>query len=440
MTVRKIVKEMALAKTLHKMPIIVAHVRRRARVFKRIILESLHTISLSSFLKTLKQSVLSLSFNLGGMLAGTLLALHLGVFSLAPWTLAVYPGILSMRGVIGGLFSGRLSTGLHIGTVRAGFTKNTRNFYLLWRAIIVLTLESSIMLGLVASLFGIFFWGTTIMDSMAILGVVTATMALSLVFIPPITVAVSVLSFRRGLDPDIVIYPVMSTVADIIVTACYILILNVFFSLSYTGYYLIGLLDLICLCLVLFILFKDIQEKEFAKTIKESFLTLASVAFIMNVTGSFLYRITEVIGSRPEIYVVYPALIDTTGDVGSIVGSTATTKLALGTLKPSFASIRQHSTEIGGAWAASLVMFTLYSVISSIMQGVSVLKLLRFTAILHATNILAASCMIIIAYAVGILTYRKGWDPDNFVIPIESSLADTITTISLFIVLNVISY
>ena len=114
--------------------------------------------------------------------------------------------------------------------------------------------------------------------------------------------------------------------------------------------------------------------------------------------------------------------------------------LALGTLNPSFASIRQHSTQIGGAWTASLAMFTLYSIISSLMQGVPMLKLLRFTAILHATNILAASCMILIAYAVGILTYRRGWDPDNFVIPIESSLADTITTISLFTVLNVISY
>jgi len=74
------------------------------------------------------------------------------------------------------------------------------------------------------------------------------------------------------------------------------------------------------------------------------------------------------------------------------------------------------------------------------MQRAPVLKLLRFTAILYATNIVAASCIILIAYAVGILTYRKGWDPDNFVIPIESSLADTITTISLLIVLNVISY
>ena len=88
-----------------------------ARVFKQI--------GMSGFLKTLKQSIFSLSFNLGGMLAGTLLALHLGVFSLAPWTLAVYPGILSMRGVIGGLFSGRLSTGLHMGTVR-GASPRTR--------------------------------------------------------------------------------------------------------------------------------------------------------------------------------------------------------------------------------------------------------------------------------------------------------------------------
>jgi mgtE-like transporter len=439
MAVRKIVKETALAKTLHKMPPIMARMRRRARVFKQIVIKSLHTISLNRLLKTLKQSTLSLSFNLGGMLAGTLLALHLGIFTLAPWTLAVYPGILSMRGVIGGLFSGRLSTGLHIGTVRAGFTKNTRNFYVLWRAIIALTLESSIMLGLVASLFGIFFWGTTLMDSMAILGVVTATMALSLAFISPITVAVSVLSFRRGLDPDIIVYPVISTVADILVTACYISMLNVFFSLSSTGYYLIGLLNLIFLFLVLYILFKDIREREFAKTIRESFLTLASVAFIVNVTGSFLTRITEVVGARPEIYTVYPALIDTMGDVGSIVGSTATTKLALGTLNPSFASIRQHSTEIGGAWTASMAMFTLYSIISSLMQGAPVLKALRFTAVLYTTNILAASCMILIAYAVGILTYRKGWDPDNFVIPIESSLADTITTLALLTALNVIS-
>jgi mgtE-like transporter len=397
-------------------------------------------INLNRFAQPFKQSLFSLSFIVGAILAGIMLSLHMQFFGEHPWALAVYPGMLSMRGVIGGLFSGRLSTGLHIGTVRIGFTKNTRKFYTLWRATIVLTLESSIMLGIVASLFGIFFWGIDFMDSIAILGVVTATMALSLLLISPITVAVSVLSFRRGLDPDVVVYPVISTIADVFVTICYILVLNASFSSGYAGYYLIGFVNLVFLLLVSYVVFRDIREEDFVMTIKESFLTIVSVAFIVNVTGSFLARITEVVGSRSEIYIVYPALIDTIGAVGSIVGSTATTKLALGTLKSSFSSIKQHLNEIGGAWAASLVMFMLYSIISCVTQGMPVLKFLRFMVLLFATNILAALSMIIIAYAIGVLTYRKGWDPDNFVIPIESSLADTITTVALLAALTVIGW
>jgi cation transporter-like permease len=57
---------------------------------------------------------------------------------------------------------------------------------------------------------------------------------------------------------------------------------------------------------------------------------------------------------------------------------------------------------------------------------------------LLATNFLAVSAMAIIAYAIAISTYRRGLDPDNFVIPIESALADSITTLSLFIALTAI--
>jgi len=190
---------------------------------------------------------------------------------------------------------------------------------------------------------------------------------------------------------------------------------------------------------VLYLFFKDAREPEFFKTIKESLLTLVLVSFIVSVTGSVLSKISEVAGSRREIYMVYPALIDTMGDVGSIVGSTATTKLALGTIRPSFTSIKKHSTEIVGAWMASLVMFTLCSAISFLIkQQFSLDRLLRFTALLYITNFQAALSMGIIAYVVAILTYQRGWDPDNFVIPIESSLADTITTFSLLVAVNVI--
>ncbi len=394
----------------------------------------------TKFAASLGQSLLSLSFNLGGMLAGTLLAVFFDVFSLAPWTFVLFPGILSVRGAISGLLSGRLGTGLHLGTVRYSYTKNTRYFYLLQNAVVTLTFLSGTAIGLTTWIFGLFLWRAALIDLVIILAVIVATMGLSLVFISPITIVVSVFSFRRGLDPDIVVYPVMSTIADIIVTACYVLCLSMFFSSKSLGYLLIGVLDFVFLSIVLYILVKNIVEKEFIKTIREFLFTLVFVILIVNVTGSLLNQIRRIVGVRPEIYIVYPALIDTTGDVGSIVGSTATTKLALGAIEPTFSSIKQHKTEIGGAWIASALMFALYSTISLFTCGIATLNnFSALTASLLATNALAVSVMVVIAYLIAIATYRKGWDPDNFVIPIESSLADSVTTVALLAALIAIA-
>ena len=393
----------------------------------------------------LGQSVLSLSFNLGGILAGSLLVLYFNVFSLASWALVVFPGILSMRGAIGGLFCGRLSTALHVGTVKPSYTKNTDTFYSLLSATVTLTFESSIMLGAIASFFGIFLWSATVSNVFSLLAVIISTMGLSIFLISPITVGVSFLAFKHGLDPDIIVYPIISTVADILITVCYVLALNVFFMSSQLARYLMGIFCFVFFFIVLYGLIKNFRKKEYMKTIKEFFLTLVLVAFIVNVTGLFLGRIEEklaerqIVGSKQAIYRVYPALIDTVGDVGSIVGSTATTKLALGLIGSSFSSIKRHLPEIGGAWAASLIMFTSYSVISSFAGGIFTAgAFMKFTVQLLATNILAVSFMVLISYAVAIFTYKRGWDPDNFVIPIESSLADGITTVSLLAMLTLI--
>lgn len=391
-----------------------------------------------AFLSSFGQSVLSLSFNFGGLLAGTL-AVYFSVFSITPWAIALFPGILSVRGAIGGLFSGHLSTDLHLGTIKASYTKNTKTFYLLLRSVIVLALISGVMIGLGTSIFGIFFWNANFTDFVEILAVVIATMGLSVLFIPPTTLAVSVISFRRGLDPDVIVYPIISTVSDIIDTLCYVFCLNVFFKVTSFGNYLIWLLDFIFLFIVIYILVKNFKEKEFVKMIKEFLLTLLSVTFIVNITGSLLVRVSEIIGNRSEVYMVYPALIDTVGDVGSIIGSTVTTKLALGSIKPSFSSIRAHTVEIGGAWSASMMLFFSYAAISLLTFGVNTLEgIIRFTSQLLITNILAVSIMIFIAYSIAIFTYRQGLNPDNFVIPIESSLADTITTAAVLVALALI--
>lgn len=393
-----------------------------------------------SLAKTTWQSILSLTFNLGGILAGLTVAASLGVFSREFWIIALYPGILSMRGVIGGLFSGRLSTSLHLGTIKTTlFGRNTRSFYLLWGAIAVLAFESSVLLGFVALLFGTIFWGITALDGLVIFGTLIATMGISILVISPLTITVAFSSFKKGLDPDIIVYPIISTTADILVTLCYALVLNMLFLMGGVGQFVVILVCVVFMCITLLIFYKNMLNIEFARTIKETMYTMVIVAFIVNITGSVLSRISEVVGHRPEIYVVYPALIDTMGDFGAIVGSTATTKLALGTISSSFKSIKNHRNQIVGAWIASVTMYVIFALISSVYQlPISFSITLNFIVLLLATNVFAAAFMIWIAFSVAILTFQKGLDPDNFVIPIESSLADTITTVSLLVMLSLI--
>ncbi len=393
------------------------------------------TVNSNAFLKTFKETLIGYSFDLGGLFAGFMVASQLGIFQLLPWTIAVYPAIVSAKGVIGGLLSGRLSTALHLGTVYPRFLMNTKSFYKLIEALIVITMATSVGMSLFSLVFGSLFWGITFADFLAILSVVVATMALGLI-LSFITMKVAFVSFTKGLDPDIVVYPIMSTVADIFITICYIITLNLFFVFGYLGKWVIILIALAHLVLILYLIPRNIHDEGFVKTMRESLVTIIFVSFIVNITGTVLKRISVIVEGRKEIYTVYPALIDTVGDVGSVVGSTATTKLALGLLAPSFSSIRNHATNVLSAWAASIVIFVTLAVLSLTVNGIFTLyAFLGLVSVLLTANAIAVAAIVTVSYAISILAFQRGLDPDNFVIPIESSFADSMTSIALLVAL-----
>jgi len=390
-----------------------------------------------SFMRLLKETSLAYIFDIGGLLAGFMVASQLGIFLLSPWAIAIYPAILSAKGVIGGLLSGRLSTALHLGTIHPRFLKNTPSFYKLFEALVVITLATSVAMSSIAIVFGTLFWGITFADFPAILSVVMATMAIGLL-LSLITIKVAFVSFKRGLDPDIVVYPIMSTVADIFITLFYIAVISLFFA-GYLGSWITAAIALAFGFLVLYILPKNMHEVNFIKTVKESMTTMLLVAFVVNVTGTVLKQISYFVSNRKEIFTVYPALIDTIGDVGSVVGSTATTKLALGLLTPSLASMRSHAKNIFSAWSASLIVFVILAVLSLAINGVfSLPSFLSLISVLLIANVIAVTAIVLLSYSISILTFKKGLDPDNFVIPIESSFADSVTSIALLVALLLI--
>ena len=392
----------------------------------------------TSFSRTLRETFSAYIFDLGGLVAGFLVAYQLNLFQKAPWVIALYPAVLGAKSVMEGLLSGRLSTGLHLGTVYPKFSQNTKTFYNLIEAVVFLTFVTSVAMSAFSMVFANL-WGITFLDFPDILAVVVGTMALGLVLLF-VTVKVAFFSFKKGLDPDIVVYPVMSAVSSIFITLCYIVALNLFFSFGSIGAASVVILGAANGVLALYLVPKNLHEAEFVKTVRESLASLMIVAVIVNVTGTFLKGISRFANARIEFYTVYPALIGLVSDVGAVVGSTATTKLALGMLKPKLSSIFYHYKNILSAWAASVVLFIVLAFAVLLIHGIfTPAAFYSHVAVLLVANVIAVAIIVVLSYSISILTFQKGLDPGNFVIPIENAFAGSVTSFALLVALALIN-
>ena len=397
--------------------------------------------SFSSFWGIFKQTTVAYLFDIAGLIAGFLIAYQLHIFKLYPWAFALYPALISTR-IINGLLSGRLSTALHLGTINPQFSGNTKAFYRLIHAIIVLTLVTSLAVSVISLFFGYLLLGITITDFPAILSVMVSTLALGLLF-SLVTIEVAFASFKRGLDPDIVVYPVIATSASIFITLCYVGVLNL---LSYLiGRFVILAIGSAHVILVLYLLSEDKQEPRFLRFIRESIPMLMLVAVIVTLTGTVFSGLAklaekEIVVIYPALITAYPALINNTSNVGLVIGSTANTKLALGLLKPKFSSIKNHAENITSAWLGSFLIFIILALSSLAINRVSSLSgIIGLIALILVSNIIAVIGIIIVSYGVAILAFRRGLNSENFVIPLETSFAILIMTAALLVTLLLIT-
>jgi mgtE-like transporter len=98
--------------------------------------------------------------------------------------------------------------------------------------------------------------------------------------------------------------------------------------------------------------------------------------------------------------------------------------------------MRNHAKNIFSAWAASIVMFTVLAVLALAVNGLfSLSSFVGLISLLLIANVLAVAAIVLVSFAIAILTFKRGLDPDNFVIPIESSFADSITSLALLVAL-----
>lgn len=149
---------------------------------------------------------------LGGLVAGTILAIYTDKILLIPGMLILLPGLLEMRNNIGGSFASRLSAGLFLGFVKPTLRK-THIIKGNISASFILALFVSLILGLLAFAFNFFILGLN-MPLIILIPIIAGIIANAVEI--PLNLIMTFYLFRKGHDPNNIMGPFITSVGDII--------------------------------------------------------------------------------------------------------------------------------------------------------------------------------------------------------------------------------
>ncbi len=170
------------------------------------------------------------------LMAGVILYANQGNIFSAPGILSVIPAFLEDGGAIACRFSARLSTSLHLGKVQASWIPKEKWVY---EQFLVNMVHASIIfssLGFLGFLMATFQGASLGWRFKVILIVLIAGYILSAV-VSFITYFLAVLSYRFGIDPDNVLAPILTSLADMIGSSSLSMILRIFIRAQVITYF-----------------------------------------------------------------------------------------------------------------------------------------------------------------------------------------------------------
>ncbi len=386
----------------------------------------------------LMQSLIALAFDLGGILSGRVVLIFYPLFESAPWILALFPPILTVRGNIGGILSSKLGTMLHSGEVEPRLRGNTPDFYSFIRAILTLTFLDTIGIGIFAFIVNLSFGNVAFEHLSFFITVPVLTCLLAMCVAVPLASYIGMGIFKKGLDPDIILYPMMSTLDDILVTVCYIVVVGI--ALVPGAVAGMSIITLILGAITLVILVKSRKERIFRRTSVEGTPIILLASILGTFSGVGLASLRTEIEKHPSVLLLYPALIDTLGDIGSILGSMETTKLALGYIESFKDTLRTTLASLVSVEIAAATMHVVFGIVTFVIGQTINLRLDLASIVLIAlvANLVSFPFISLFSIVVATQTFKKGLDPDNFVIPLVASVSDISATLALIATITII--
>jgi len=385
------------------------------------------------------QTLIALLFNTLSLVAGGLISIFTPQFEAFPWILALFPPVLTIRGGIGGIFSGNLATMLHIGLIRPQMRKNTPVYYQLISSIFVITLVDTLIMGGVSFLLNLALGRVSVQHLLVFMVVPPVACVTAMAISIPLTMMIAIMTFRRGLNPDILVYPILASVNDIVVSTVYVA--TVFLVLWGGGYtILLWATFLLILIVTGYIAWQNWRVPFFFKTIKEGATVVVMSSVFGSLNGAFLAGMSAELLRYPGVVVLYPGLTNALGNIGAIIGSTTTTNLALGYIRDLRDEVKASISTIMQVEGVALLIHVFFGLVTYaiVKPSVKAADLASLVTVAALSNLISFLPIAIVALAVAHAAYKRGLNPDNVAIPVITTVADTAATLTLFLVLNIL--
>ena len=410
-------------------------------IIRKIIeLPSLLAATLRSFLEdtnsVITESLISLLIcAFGCLFTGIILGNMEFYLETFPGLMVIIPGAIGMRGNIFGSFGSRLSTHLHIGTLSPEFKRSdilTENI----TSSIILTMVLSVLLGIIAKAVCIIFNFPSISLFDFVLISFIAGLISSIVMLP-ITMFISLKSFENGWDPDNITTPLIAAFGDFFTLPAIVAAIHIVQFVTIVPIVEKILFALVIISTLLALGAGYTSDKEIRNIVRQSTPVLFVCSILGTLAGGILNgSITTLLKSQTLLTLV-PLFSGESGGLVSVLSARLSSGLHSGLidadLKPGKVTLENFSIVI----FLSLIMFPVIGFLaeaSTTVLGNAGVNYLNAILISLIAGMIVVGVMLLIVFYISTISYRKGLDPDNIVIPLSTSLTDSISTLVLVVV------
>ena len=368
----------------------------------------------------------------GDLIAGIILGKMTFFLETFPGLLVVIPGAIGMRGNIFGSFASRLSTSLHIGLIspQFEFSEDLNNNIF---SSFVLTLVLSIFLGVVAKIFCILLHYQSI-DLIDFILICTIAGVISNLIMLPITMFVSFKSFEHGWDPDNITSPIIAAFGDLFTLPA--IIASTFILKLIDVNFIVKDVTLVVILVAVFIGFVYCYRlSDETKTIlKQSTPILLLCSFLGGSAGGILNSSVETLLTNPSLLTLVPLFSGESGSLISILGARLSSGLHSGLVEPLRKPEGEALHNFGICFILAIIVFPLIGILaesSSLMFGTLGVGFDKIIPISTLSGLILVTIMVFLVYYISTVSYNHNLDPDNIVIPISTSVTDSISSLIL---------